>query len=77
MYMGSLFAIAIATEGAIKYTAPIYKAAKTMGASGNKLFLKVIIPAALSEYSFWTKAGLGIRLEIPYSWRDDSINYKV
>lgn len=62
--MGSLFAIAIATEGAIKNIHPLYiKAAKTMGASGNNLFLKVIIPAALPNIVSGLKQGWA------FAWR--------
>jgi NitT/TauT family transport system permease protein len=46
--MGSIFSISIATEGAISNVYPLYiKAAKTMGAKGLKLYLHVVIPAAL------------------------------
>jgi NitT/TauT family transport system permease protein len=62
--MGSLFAIAIATESAIKNIHPLYvKAAKTMGASGNKLFLRVIIPAAFPSIVSGLKQGWA------FAWR--------
>lgn len=46
--IGSLFSITLAVESGIKNVNPLYiKAAKTMGAKGLTLYLKVIIPASL------------------------------
>jgi len=46
--IGSLFSITLAVESGIKNVNPLYiKAAKTMGATGFKLYLNVIIPASL------------------------------
>lgn len=62
--MGATFAIAIATESAIKSIQPLYiKAAKTMGASGVSLFMKVIIPASLPNIISGIKQGWA------FAWR--------
>lgn len=46
--IGSLFSITLAVESGIKNVNPLYiKAAKTMGATGLRLYLNVIIPASL------------------------------
>lgn len=46
--LGALLSIAIGTEGAIRTVPPVYlRAARTMGASGARLWLRVILPAAL------------------------------
>ena len=51
--MGSAFSIAIAVESGIKSVPPIYiRAAKTMGVSGQKLYTKVIFPAALPSFAW-------------------------
>lgn len=56
--IGSIFAISIGTESAIKNVDPLYiKAAKTMGAKGFKLYLNVIIPAALPAIIVGMKQG--------------------
>lgn len=62
--IGSIFAIAIATESGIRNVNPLYlKAAKTMGASGNKLYFHVIIPAALPMIVSGMKQGWS------FAWR--------
>ena len=62
--MGSIFAISIATGGAIKNIQPLYvKAARTMGADGRNLFLKVIVPAALPNVVSGLKQGWA------FAWR--------
>jgi NitT/TauT family transport system permease protein len=62
--MGATFAIAIATESAIKSIQPLYiKAAKTMGASGKDLFFKVMLPASLPNIISGIKQGWA------FAWR--------
>ena len=62
--MGSMFAIAIATETSIKNVNPLYvKAAKTMGAKGGKLYLNVIVPASLPTFIGGMKQGWS------FAWR--------
>lgn len=62
--IGSVFAIAIATEAGIKNVNPIYlKAGKNMGASGIKLYINVVIPAALPSVISGMKQGWS------FSWR--------
>ena len=46
--MGSIWSIALATQGGVNLVPPlIIRAAKTMGSKGFHLWLKVILPAAL------------------------------
>src|SRR5262245_55264101 len=46
--MGSLLAITIATEGAVRAVPPLYvRAARTMGAKRLRLYTRVILPASL------------------------------
>ncbi len=62
--MGSIFAISIATEGAISNVYPLYiKAAKTMGAKGPKLYMHVVIPASLPSIVAGMKQGWS------FAWR--------
>lgn len=62
--MGSIFAISIATEGAINNVYPLYiKAAKTMGAKGVKLYLNVVVPASLPSIVAGLKQGWS------FAWR--------
>jgi NitT/TauT family transport system permease protein len=62
--MGSIFAISIATEGAISNVYPLYiKAAKTMGAKGTKLYMHVVIPASLPSIVAGMKQGWS------FAWR--------
>lgn len=62
--MGSAFSIAIAVESGIKSVPPIYiRAAKTMGVSGQKLYTKVIFPAALPSFVSGLKQGWS------FAWR--------
>ena len=62
--MGSAFSIAIAVEGGIKSVPPIYiRAARTMGVSGQKLYTKVIFPAALPSFVSGLKQGWS------FAWR--------
>ncbi|MEQ8196964.1 MAG: ABC transporter permease [Clostridiaceae bacterium] len=62
--VGSIFAIAMATEAGIKNVNPLYvKAAKTMGARGFKLYWNVVIPAALPSIVAGMKQGWS------FAWR--------
>lgn len=62
--VGSIFAISMGTESAIKNVNPIYvKAAKTMGASGIKLYWNVVIPGALPGIISGMKQGWS------FAWR--------
>ncbi|MBV4419435.1 ABC transporter permease subunit [Clostridium tyrobutyricum] len=62
--IGSTFAIAIATESGIKNVNPLYmKAARTMGAKGWKLYLNVVIPAAMPAVITGMKQGWS------FAWR--------
>lgn len=62
--IGSIFSIAISTESAIKNVNPIYvKAARTMGASGRKLYFNVVIPSALPGIVSGMKQGWS------FAWR--------
>lgn len=62
--MGSIFAISIATEGAINNVYPLYiKSAKTMGAKGMKLYLNVVVPASLPSIVAGLKQGWS------FAWR--------
>ena len=62
--IGSTFSIAIAVESSIKNINPIYvKAAKTLGAKGNKVYLDVILPASLPGILSGLKQGWS------FAWR--------
>lgn len=62
--IGSIFAIATATEDGIKNVNPMYfKAAKTMGIKGKDLYFKVIFPAALPMIISGMKQGWS------FAWR--------
>ena len=62
--VGSIFAIAMATEAGIKNVNPIYvKAASTMGAKGFKLYWNVVIPSALPSIVAGMKQGWS------FAWR--------
>lgn len=62
--IGSTFSIAIAVESSIKNINPIYvKAAKTLGAKGNKIYLDVILPASLPGILSGMKQGWS------FAWR--------
>lgn len=62
--IGSIFSIAISTESSIKNVNPIYvKAARTMGASGGKLYFNVVIPSALPGIVSGMKQGWS------FAWR--------
>lgn len=62
--VGSTFAISIAIESGIKNVNPLYiRAARTMGASGVKIYWNVIIPASLPSIVTGLKQGWS------FAWR--------
>lgn len=62
--LGSLLSIAIGTESAVRSIPPLLvRAARTMGASGLRLWLRVILPAALPGILS------GARLGWTFAWR--------
>jgi NitT/TauT family transport system permease protein len=62
--MGSLLSITIATEAGVRNVPPLYlRAARTMGARGMTLYLRVILPAALPSIIS------GMRLGWTFAWR--------
>ena len=62
--IGSTFAVAIALEAGIKNINPLYiRAARTMGASGFKIYWNVIIPASLPAIVSGLKQGWS------FAWR--------
>jgi NitT/TauT family transport system permease protein len=61
---GSLLAITVATEAGVSNVPPLYvRAARTMGARGATLYLRVILPAALPAVLS------GMRLGWTFAWR--------
>jgi NitT/TauT family transport system permease protein len=61
---GSLLAITVATESGVRNVPPLYtRAARTMGARGATLYLRVILPAALPAILS------GMRLGWTFAWR--------
>lgn len=64
VFMGAVLSITIATDAGVKSVPPLYiRAAKTMGAKGLKLYLEVIIPAALPHIIIGMKQGWS------FAWR--------
>jgi NitT/TauT family transport system permease protein len=62
--MGSLLSITIATEAGVRNVPPLFvRAARTMGARGATLYLRVILPAALPSIIS------GMRLGWTFAWR--------
>jgi len=62
--MGSTFCISIAVESAIRNVSPLFiKAARTMGAKGTVLYLRVILPAGLPALITGLKQGWS------FAWR--------
>lgn len=62
--MGSAFSIALAVEGGIRSVNPLFiKAAKTMGANQQQLYIKVIFPACLPNLVAGLKQGWS------FAWR--------
>jgi len=61
---GALFAVASATESAIRNIPPAYlRAGATMGAKGLRLYTRVVIPAAMPSLL------TGLRLGWSFAWR--------
>ncbi len=64
VFMGAVLSIAIGTDSGVKNVPPLYiRAAKTMGARRWKLYLEVIIPAALPHIIIGMKQGWS------FAWR--------
>jgi NitT/TauT family transport system permease protein len=62
--IGSLLSITMATEAGVRNVPPLYlRAARTMGARGTTLYLRVILPAALPSIIS------GMRLGWTFAWR--------
>jgi NitT/TauT family transport system permease protein len=62
--MGATLSITLATEDGVKNTPPVYlHAARNLGARGWKLYLWVILPAALPSYV------TGMKLGWSFAWR--------
>ncbi|HEY7955906.1 MAG TPA: ABC transporter permease [Polyangia bacterium] len=62
--MGSVLAITIATEGAVRAVPPLYvRAARTMGARRLRLYARVILPASLPGIT------TGLKLGWTFAWR--------
>jgi sulfonate transport system permease protein len=62
--MGSLLAITIATEGAVRAVPPLYvRAARTMGSRRLRLYARVILPASLPGIV------TGLKLGWTFAWR--------
>jgi NitT/TauT family transport system permease protein len=62
--MGSLLAIVIATDGAVRAVPPIYvRAARTLGARRLRLYTRVILPASLPGIV------TGLKLGWTFAWR--------
>jgi NitT/TauT family transport system permease protein len=62
--MGSLLAITIATEGAVRTVPPLYvRAARTLGARRLRLYTRVILPASLPGIV------TGLKLGWTFAWR--------
>ncbi|MBI4368023.1 MAG: ABC transporter permease [Candidatus Omnitrophica bacterium] len=62
--MGAFLSIAIATDSGIKNIPPLYiRAAETMGVKGIKLYIRVILPAALPSIA------TGMKLGWSFAWR--------
>ena len=62
--MGSLLSVTIATDGGVKNIPPIYlKAGQNLGARGGRMFLDVVLPAALPSIVMGFKQGWS------FAWR--------
>jgi NitT/TauT family transport system permease protein len=62
--MGSLLAITIATEGAVRAVPPLYvRAARTLGAKRLRLYTRVVLPASLPGIV------TGLKLGWTFAWR--------
>ncbi|HEX4457172.1 MAG TPA: ABC transporter permease, partial [Polyangia bacterium] len=61
---GSLLSVTVATEAGVRNVPPLYlRAARTMGAKGMTLYMRVILPAALPSIIS------GMRLGWTFAWR--------
>lgn len=64
LVMGSVFSIALSVRAGIRNVNPLWlKAAKTLGAEGRNLYIKVIIPASMPEFIE------GLRQGWSFAWR--------
>lgn len=64
LVMGSAFSIALSVRAGIRNVNPLWlKAARTLGAEGRTLYVKVIIPAAMPEFIE------GLRQGWSFAWR--------
>ncbi len=64
LVMGSAFSIALSVRAGIRNVNPLWlKAARTLGAEGRNLYVKVIIPAAMPEFVE------GLRQGWSFAWR--------
>lgn len=62
--MGSLLSVTIATDGGVKNIQPIYlRAGQNLGAKGIKMFVNVVLPAALPSILMGLKQGWS------FAWR--------
>jgi NitT/TauT family transport system permease protein len=62
--MGAVLSISLSTADGVRNTPPLYlRAARTMGARGTQLYLRVILPAALPGIV------LGMKLGWSFAWR--------
>ncbi|HEY3282579.1 MAG TPA: ABC transporter permease subunit [Armatimonadota bacterium] len=62
--MGALLAVAVAVDGGVKSVPPVYlRQARTMGVSGPRLWLEVILPASLPALLTGAKLGWS------FAWR--------
>lgn len=62
--LGAIFSISLATESGVKNVLPIFiRAAQNMGAAGWKIYVKVIIPAAMPSII------TGMKIGWSFAWR--------
>ena len=62
--LGAIFSISLATESGVKNVLPIFiRAAQNMGATGWKIYVKVIIPAAMPSII------TGMKIGWSFAWR--------
>jgi len=62
--IGAIFSITLSTESGVKNVPPLFlRAAKTMGAKGWRMYLEVVLPAALPEII------TGMKLAWSFAWR--------
>jgi NitT/TauT family transport system permease protein len=64
VFMGAVFSVAQATEDGVRNTPPLYlRAARNLGARGWRLYVSVILPAALPSIV------IGMKLGWSFAWR--------